>query len=59
LSHDGSKLENGIQYCVVEVTCDNEEQYGIQAFGEEAIELRREALKQSISKEDKLVSLVS
>ena len=44
LTHDAS-LENGIEYCLVEVTCDNGEQYGIQAFGEEAIELHKEALK--------------
>jgi hypothetical protein len=38
-------LENGIGYCFVEVTCDGGEQYGIQAFGDEAVELRKEALK--------------
>ena len=45
LSSDVSHLENGIGYCFVEVTCDGGEQYGIQAFGDEAIELRKEALK--------------
>lgn len=45
LTHDASQLENGIEYCLVEVTCDNGEQYGIQAFGEEALELHNEALK--------------
>ena len=49
LSDDGSQLENGIDYCLVEVTCDNGEQYGIQDFGEEAMELHKEALKQSLS----------
>ena len=52
LSHDASKLENGIEYCLVEVTCDNGEQYGLQAFGEEAIELRKEALKHDRPKEE-------
>jgi hypothetical protein len=45
LSRDISRLENGIEFCPVEVTCDNGEQYGIQAFGEEAIEFHNEALK--------------
>jgi hypothetical protein len=40
-----SHLENGIEYCLVEVTCDNGEQYGIQAFGREAGQLHEEALK--------------
>jgi hypothetical protein len=45
ISRDVSHLENGIGYCFVEVTCDGGEQYGIQAFGDEAVELRKEALK--------------
>ena len=45
LTRDVSHLENGIRYCFVEVTCDGGEQYGIQAFGDEAVELRKEALK--------------
>lgn len=45
LSRDVSHLENGIGYCFVEVTCDGGEQYGIQSFGDEAVELRKEALK--------------
>jgi hypothetical protein len=36
---------NGIEYCSVEVTCDNGSQYGIQAFGDEAIELYKEIHK--------------
>ena len=35
---------NGIEYCAVEITCDDATQYGIQAYGEEAIELHNEAL---------------
>ena len=36
---------NGIEYCAVEITCDDATQYGIQAYGEEAIELHQEALR--------------
>ena len=46
LSREIYLLENGIEYCHVEVTCGGGEQYGIQAFGEEAVELHKEALKQ-------------
>ncbi len=45
LSREISHLENGIEYCLVEVTCNRGEQYGIQAFGNEALELHNEALK--------------
>jgi len=38
-------VRNGIEYCSVEVTCDNGSQYGIQAFGDEAIELYKEIYK--------------
>ena len=36
---------NGIEYCAVEITCDDATQYGIQAYGDEAIELHEEALR--------------
>jgi hypothetical protein len=36
---------NGIEYCSVEVTCDNGSQYGIQAYGDEAIDLYKEIYK--------------
>jgi hypothetical protein len=36
---------NGIEYCAVEITCDDTTQYGIQAYGDEAIELHKEALR--------------
>lgn len=39
---------NGIEYCAIEITCDNGTQYGIQAHGEEAIELHKEALRQYV-----------
>jgi hypothetical protein len=45
LSQSVSHLKNGIDYCLVEVTCDDGEQYGIQAFGGEAVQLHIEALK--------------
>ena len=61
LSHSVSHLENGIEYCLVEVTCDDGEQYGIQAFGREAVQLHKEALKRSQAlrvKEQAALSLV-
>jgi hypothetical protein len=60
LSHNVSHLENGIEYCLVEVTCDDGEQYGIQAFGREAVQLHEEALKRShvLRKEEEALSLV-
>jgi hypothetical protein len=47
LSNSVSHLENGIEFCLVEVTCDGGEQYGIQAFGREAAQLYKEALSRS------------
>jgi hypothetical protein len=38
-------LRNGAEYCFIEVTCDDGIQYGIQAYGDEAVELHKEALK--------------
>ena len=38
-------MVNGIEYCAVEITCEDTTQYGIQAYGEEAIELHKEALR--------------
>jgi hypothetical protein len=38
-------MNNGIEYYFVEVTCKDGIQYGIQAFGEEAIALHNEAMK--------------
>ncbi len=59
LSHSVSHLENGIEYCLVEVTCDDGEQYGIQAFGREAVQLHEEALNRShvLQKEEEALSL--
>ena len=36
---------NGIEYCAVEITCDDATQYGIQAYGEELIQFHKEALR--------------
>jgi hypothetical protein len=40
-----SVLSNGLPYFYVEVTGDNGSQFGIPAYGEEAIELHNEALQ--------------
>ena len=58
LSHSGSRLENGIEYCLLEVTCDNGEQYGIQAFGGEAVQLHQEALRRGQLRREEAPSLV-
>jgi hypothetical protein len=36
-------MKNGIEYCFVEVTCSDGTQYGLQASGEEANQLYKEA----------------
>lgn len=38
-------MKNGIEYYFVEVTCKDGIQYGIQAFGEEAVALYNETMK--------------
>lgn len=45
IPHNVSHLSNGLEYCLVEIICDNSFQYGIQAFGDEAVRLHKEALK--------------
>src|SRR5919108_2804436 len=45
ISQNISHLSNGIEYCLIEITCDDGIPYGIQACGDEAIELHKEALK--------------
>jgi hypothetical protein len=40
-----SVLSNGLFYYYVEVTGDNGSQFGIPAYGDEAIELRNEVLR--------------
>jgi hypothetical protein len=39
-----TKLSNGFEYCLIEITCDNSIQYGLQAFREEAMKLHKEAI---------------
>lgn len=43
LSIDKTIMSNGIEYCFAEVSFANGIQYGIEAFGEEAEALRKEA----------------
>lgn len=38
-----TKLSNGFEYYLIKITCDNSIQYGLQAFGEEAMKLHKEA----------------
>ena len=35
-----SHLSNGVEYSFVEITCDDGIQYGLQAYGKEAVELK-------------------
>ena len=49
-----SYTEDGEEYCFVQVTCEDDNyyggmQYGIQAFGDEAVALYEEANKSTIS----------
>ena len=45
LSNDGSRLSNGLEYCLVEITCKTGTQFGIQSYGKEAIDLYKEVTK--------------
>jgi hypothetical protein len=47
-----SHLSNGVEYSFVEITCDDGIQYGLQAYGKEALELNRIA-HENISTEQK------
>jgi hypothetical protein len=38
------KLDNGVEHYFVEVTCSDGIQYGLQAYGEEAISLYKETM---------------
>jgi hypothetical protein len=40
-----SHLANGIDYSFVEITCSDGIQYGLQAYGNEALELNRVAIQ--------------
>ncbi|HEY7079066.1 MAG TPA: hypothetical protein VH500_05150 [Nitrososphaeraceae archaeon] len=43
--------KSGIEYYLVEITCSDEIQYKIQAFGDEAIQLHNEVQRLSYSKQ--------
>ena len=45
ISANLSRLTNGIGYVFVEITCHDGSQFGLQAYGEEALELHRVALE--------------
>ena len=47
-SQNISNMRNGVEYCSVEVSCDDGSQYGIQAYGNEAIDLYKEIYKCSM-----------
>jgi hypothetical protein len=38
-------LDNGMEHYFVEVTCEDGIQYGLQAYGEEAIALYKETMR--------------
>jgi hypothetical protein len=44
-----SHLANGIEYSFVEITCSDGIQYGLQAYGNEALELNRAAFQELLS----------
>jgi hypothetical protein len=39
ISDKDSRLINGLDYCLVEVTCRSGAQYAVQAYGDEALKL--------------------
>ena len=39
------KLDNGVEHYFVKVTCNDGIQYGLQAYGEEAVSLFKETMK--------------
>jgi hypothetical protein len=57
ISTNLSHLVNGIQYSFVEVTCSDGVQYGLQAYGNEALELNRLALE-NVPKEQQIAPMV-
>jgi hypothetical protein len=38
-------LDNGVEHYFVEVTCNDGVQYGLQAYGDEAVSLFKETMK--------------
>ena len=59
LSREVTILSNGIQYYFVEFTSTAGIQYGIQAYGKEAIELYTETMKTIGYRKQALVPLIS
>jgi hypothetical protein len=57
VSENVSYLINGVEYSFVEVTCNDGIQYGLQAYGDEAIELHKEALKHSSKEKEEGISI--
>ena len=51
-----SVLENGIEYLFVEVTCSDGIQYGLQAYGNEALALNK-AAQETIPKKQELSTI--
>jgi hypothetical protein len=49
-------LVNGVEYSFVEVTCNDGIQYSLQAYGDEAIELHKEALRYSSEGKEEAIS---
>ena len=57
VSENISHLVNGAEYSFVEVTCNDGIQYSLQAYGEEAIELHKEALRYSSKEKEEGISI--
>jgi hypothetical protein len=54
-----SHLTNGIEYTFVEITCIDGIQYGLQAYGQEALELNRVALENIPKKQISPMTILS
>jgi hypothetical protein len=54
-----SHLINGIEYSFVEITCSDGIQYGLQAYGQEALELNRVALENIPKKQKPPIVILS
>jgi hypothetical protein len=48
-----SHLANGVAYSFVEVTCRDGTQYGLQAYGNEALDLHRAAFQELLKNNSK------
>lgn len=54
-----SHLANGVDYSFIEVTCSDGTQYGLQAYGEEALELNRVACENMPKEQEVPLMVVS